>query len=300
VPPICSASVLVNLYNYRRFVEQTHPPLEVIVVDDGSTDGGPEFVEAKFCSLDARVRLIRQANAGQLSAMQTGVAAARGEVLFFLDADDTWERGYLQSVLQQLETTARLDYIFSGHRRSDGLPSQVLGEKRNRVLGRRSALAYVTGKYPVSMTSTLAIRTALARRFLPVPAAILGDWKTDADQVLAMGAALAGGCGAFLAGSLVHYRLHGANHFAGRAGFDEPAARAARQTRAARARLALAEKLGLDAATADRIAEEFPTIERPRWRECRRACKAAAASPRGVLKRAVLMAGVLWQFFSRG
>lgn len=202
-------------------------------------------------------------------------------------------------MLDHLTKYPKIDYVFSGHVRSDGLPSQVLGEARNRVLGRRSAQAYVTGKYPISITSTVAMRAALARRFLPVAASLLPDWKTDADQVLALGAALAGGCGAFLAGGLVDYRIHGANHFAGQAGFHDPAARAARAARVERARLALVARLGLGSETADRIAEEFATIERPKWRECRRALKAAAASPGGAARRLRLAGAVLGRFIWR-
>lgn len=303
-----SASVLINAYNYRRFVgeaiasalAQTSAPFEVIVVDDGSSDGTAEWVEAEFCARDPRVRVIAQANAGQLAAMQAGVAAARGDVLFFLDADDTWRPSYLGAVLGVFERKTDIDYVFCGHARSDGLPSQVLGEKGDRVLGRRSAQAYVTGKFPISMTSTLAMRAGLARRFLPAPLEIVPEWKTDADQVLALGAALAGGCGAFLAAELVDYRIHGANYFAGRAEVATDAARAARRARTERARAALVARLGLGPETADRIAEEFSTIERPKWRECRRALKAAAASPGGAARRLRLATAVMGRFIFRG
>lgn len=297
-------SVLINAFNYRRFVgeaiesalNQTQAPLEVLVVDDGSTDGTADWVESSFASRDNRVRVMRQANAGQLAAMGAGVCAARGDILFFLDADDTWASGYLAGVLKTFEQSRNIDYVFAGHVRSDGLPSQVLGEKGDRVLGRRSAQAFVTGKFPNSITSTLAMRAALARRFLPAPAEIMAEWKTDADQVLALGAALAGGCGAFVAGDWVNYRIHGGNHFAGRAGFGTPEARAARAARAERARRALIASLSLGPETADRIADEFASIERPKWRECRRALKAATASPGGFAHRCALRARVLGRF----
>ena len=305
-PP--TASVLVNAYNYRRFVgeaitsalAQTRAPLEVIVVDDGSSDGTAEWVEAEFVARDGRVRVIAQANAGQLAAMQAGVAAARGDVLFFLDADDTWKPPYLATVLGVFERRPEIGYVFSGHVRSDGRESDVLGEARDRVLGRRSAQAYVTGKFPISMTSTLALRAELARAFLPAPAELPPEWKTDADQVLALGAALAGGCGAFLAGDLVDYRIHGANHFAGRSENVTDAQRTTRRARIERARRALVARLGLGPETAGRIAEEFATIERPNLRECRRALKAAAASPGGGRRRLALAASVLRTFIFRG
>jgi hypothetical protein len=65
---------------------QTHPPLEVIVCDDGSTDGTSEAVR----SVDGPVRLISQANSGEAAAKNAAVGAARGEFVAVLDADDVW------------------------------------------------------------------------------------------------------------------------------------------------------------------------------------------------------------------
>lgn len=99
------------------------------------------------------------------------------------------------------------------------------------------------------MTSTLAMRATLARRFLPTPLGLAPEWKTDADQMLALGAALAGGGGDYLAAPRVRYRIHGANHFAGRTRPRDPASREVRRARTERARAALVLRLGLGADT---------------------------------------------------
>ncbi len=65
---------------------QTHPPLEVIVVDDGSTDDTQGIAER----LVPHIRYIRQENAGAPAARNTGILAARGEFIAFLDSDDLW------------------------------------------------------------------------------------------------------------------------------------------------------------------------------------------------------------------
>jgi len=92
--PELSVSVLIAAYNEHNVIAHTieaalagiHAPIEVIVVDDGSTDGTPEVI-APLVEQDARVRLIRQANAGKAVAMNRAVAAASGDVLVCLDAD---------------------------------------------------------------------------------------------------------------------------------------------------------------------------------------------------------------------
>lgn len=90
-------SIVIPCYNAARFVgesirsslAQTDGDLEVLVVDDGSTDGSAEVVAA--LSDDTRVRLIRQTNQGVGAARNAGLAAARGEFINFLDADDLLE-----------------------------------------------------------------------------------------------------------------------------------------------------------------------------------------------------------------
>ncbi len=89
-----SVSVLIAAYNERPVIEQTvraalandYPGLEVIVIDDGSVDGTSEEVSTRFAG-DARVRLLRQPNAGKATALNRGFAAATGEIVVCFDAD---------------------------------------------------------------------------------------------------------------------------------------------------------------------------------------------------------------------
>jgi glycosyltransferase involved in cell wall biosynthesis len=86
-------SIIVPTYNYASYVEkaiqsclnQTYKPLEIIVVDDGSTDGTAELIARKF---DSRVEYIYQDNRGVSAARNAGLEQARGEFVTFLDADD--------------------------------------------------------------------------------------------------------------------------------------------------------------------------------------------------------------------
>lgn len=92
-------SVVVPCYNAAETIEaamasalgQSFADLELIVVDDGSEDDTARRVEA-LAIRDFRVRLIQKANGGVSSARNVGIAAARGEFIAFLDADDLWHR----------------------------------------------------------------------------------------------------------------------------------------------------------------------------------------------------------------
>lgn len=107
-------SVIIPVYNGAAFLEealesvfaQGMADLELVVVDDGSTDPSAEVADA-FDS----VRVIRQPNAGAAAARNTGLANTTAPLIAFLDADDVWPEGRLQRLLTAIEADTSLGAV---------------------------------------------------------------------------------------------------------------------------------------------------------------------------------------------
>lgn len=118
-------SVVVPLYNKRPYiakalasvVDQGVEGLEVVVVDDGSTDGGADLVRSLGIP---QLVLVLQANAGVSVARNRGIEVARGELIAFLDADDWWLPGFLPAILALHRDYPAAGFYCTGFLRVDG------------------------------------------------------------------------------------------------------------------------------------------------------------------------------------
>ncbi len=111
-------SVIIPVWNRAHEVgravdsalAQTLPPLEVIVIDDGSTDETPHVL-ARYGN---RIRVVRQNNRGVAAARNAGIAIARGELLAFLDSDDVWLPHKLELQAARIEADPELGLVHCG------------------------------------------------------------------------------------------------------------------------------------------------------------------------------------------
>jgi len=213
--PVVTA--LIDTYNHERFIEeaivsvleQDFPAdaMEILVVDDGSTDRTPDIVR-KFAP---RVRLIRKANGGQASAFNAGIPEARGEFVSFLDGDDWWARNKVARAIQTFEQEPDLGFV--GHGDILVYPDgsrmlHVLREscrfRANTVEG--ALLFRVRGAF--LGTCRMTVRSSVLREILPVPESL----TIQADEYLFTLAAVL--CEVrVLAEPLFYYRIHDSNAF---------------------------------------------------------------------------------------
>ncbi len=208
-------SVLINNYNYGRFLRQcidsalsqSWPDLEVVVVDDGSTDHSHEVIESYG---DAIVPVLKP-NGGQASCFNAGYAASTGDIVFLLDADDAFLPGKLAVVADAYERFG-IDWCFD--RVSTDATAQIPRELGILEIDKRSALR--RGDFPSipAPTSGLSFRASLLGQILPIP---LAADVVLADNYLKFAAALLAR-GAVIETPLTFQRLHDANRYTASAG----------------------------------------------------------------------------------
>ena len=127
-----SVSVIVPVYNGEKYLaealesirRQDYRPLEVVIVDDGSTDRTGEIVRG----FDLNLRYFRQPNRGPSAARNRGLELARGEIIAFQDADDLWPEGKLALQLPKLVSDPSLG-IVSGRVQRIRLAGSAGGEE---------------------------------------------------------------------------------------------------------------------------------------------------------------------------
>ena len=156
-------AAIVPLFNGRRFIReaiesilaQEVKPREIVVVDDGSTDGGGALLAAY-----PQVRVVRQPNAGEAAARNRGIRESREPLIALLDQDDLWLPRKLASQVRALEADSSIDIAFAQHRlivedaadwfRRDALGRVLTAELPGSMVVRRGAFERI-GPYREDM-----------------------------------------------------------------------------------------------------------------------------------------------------
>lgn len=113
-------SVIIPVYNSEKYLEkcinsiicQTYSDMEIILIDDGSTDASGEICDA-FLKIDTRIKVIHSENSGAIMARKKGVGSAAGEVVTFVDSDD-WIEPDMYENLMEIYAQYRPDIVSSG------------------------------------------------------------------------------------------------------------------------------------------------------------------------------------------
>lgn len=211
-------SVLIDTYNHERFIEQaivsvleqdvSAAEMEVIVVDDGSTDQTSEVVR-KFAP---RVRYLGKSNGGQASAFNAGIPETRGEIVSFLDGDDWWAPSKLSAALDLLAKRPEVGSVGHGWYEvySGAKPHLLVLPDQDyevclRGVTEARQFSYLRGYLG---TSKITIRRAVLEKILPIPEELV----VEADEyIFTLAPAIAPAV--VLSQPLFYYRFHENNQF---------------------------------------------------------------------------------------
>jgi glycosyltransferase involved in cell wall biosynthesis len=213
-------SIVVNNYNYAQYLDeairsalaQTYSNIEVIVVDDGSTDGSRAIIDSFG---DALVSVYKD-NGGQASAFNVGFARASGDWILFLDADDVLAANAVEICMPHAgAAVSRISYKLEI---CDALGDLILGASSVGIsdyfLGDFVEARRRFGYLPGSPTSGNMFRASDLGARMPIPE---DSFRIAADLYLFWAAAQQGQV-VFLPEELGKYRQHGANYFTAKKG----------------------------------------------------------------------------------
>ena len=209
------ASILINNHNYGRFLaeaidsalNQTYASVEVVVVDDGSTDESPDIIRG----YGERIVGVIKGNEGQGSSVNIAFERSRGDYLFLLDSDDVFMPGKVAQAVEMFEQHRAIGWVFHPLRLRDAHSGSVLTEmippsRRGGLIDFRGRIH--RGRQPLfaPATSGLCFRRDLLAKMLPMP--VVGG--TSADRYLKpMALALAPGY--YINEVLAEQKIHGSN-----------------------------------------------------------------------------------------
>lgn len=238
-------SIIINNYNYGRFLSeaiesglnQTYPHIEIIVVDDGSTDNSREII----ANYKDKIIPVLKDNGGQAEAFNAGFAATKGDIICFLDADDIAMPEKVTEIVNAFKEHSDIGWCFHTLKitdintgmelkrvHSDNAYTPITEQHERENLSRKCDFRLhmiKKGKaaFIAPASSGLCFRRELLKQIMPLP--VYKAHKTSADRCLTF-SAIALSKGFFLDKELAIQRIHGNNAYTAMAGRQQYMARA--------------------------------------------------------------------------
>ncbi len=171
-------SIIVPVYNVGLYLEeciesiikQTYACLEIILVDDGSTDGSGEICD-KYAIEDKRIKVIHKKNGGLISARKAGIQAAAGEYVTYVDGDDWIELDLYEKILSVIESAA-CDIMCCGYKWNKGNECEIItnlaedGEYKEDIARKKLILGLFCNETTMRGTINYCVWSKIFRREL--------------------------------------------------------------------------------------------------------------------------------------
>ena len=165
-------SIIVPVYNLEKYISdcidsillQTYSNIELILVDDGSSDSSPLIIDG-YAKKDQRVKVIHKENGGVSSARNVGIEAANGDYIGFIDGDDTIDVDmYEKLITNALENNADISHVTHDRIYSDGKTTQITVGCGKIVQNRGEALAALLDGVIDPTDCTKIYRSSIAKK----------------------------------------------------------------------------------------------------------------------------------------
>ena len=293
-------SCVISNYNYEAYVleaidsalRQTLPFDEIIVVDDGSKDHSLTKLRARY-GHHSSIQILAKENEGQLSCFNEGFARASGDIIFFLDADDTFEPDYVRQALTAYSKYPETDFLFCAQSYIGDQVGSYYRYSEDRDLGYSVIRTLYKKEWIGAATSCLSMRRRTLEKILPLP--FIDDWQTRADDCLVFGSSVVGSRKRYLVKPLVNYRVHSKNHF-----FGKPQTIAANYRRRVALNRLFAHFEKKQCFDRDQLGDfvhrEFQTIEAPIFQELQTYLRIGLSAPVAFTRRVSVMASMVGHY----
>lgn len=208
-------SIIIDTYNHEKFIESaiesvlnqtfSQKDMEIIVVDDGSTDNTPERVK-KYRD---KIKYIYKNNEGQASAFNLGFKEAKGEYIVLLDGDDYCKEKRVERIVEEFEKYKEVVCVLNTREVINEMTGEIINESfpnfHNLELNEKNLNYFIKSSYGTSRTS---LRKSALKYILPIPKNLI----IEADLYLNLSIIWFGNLSC-INEKLTVYRIHGKNLF---------------------------------------------------------------------------------------